>query len=195
MQPTKTGCVILAAGSATRFGENKLLLPFRGKPLAAHALTVLPKEVFHAVAVVTRFPVIEEAARAHGFLAVRNDAPERGQSESVRRGVQAIGEACDAILFLVADQPLLTEESIRAVLDCGRLHPEAIIAASAAGRRGNPCLFPSVYFQELLSLTGDGGGSAVIRNHPEALVLCEIPARELQDIDTPEDLRKLASHP
>ena len=37
----KLACLLTAAGSGSRFGEDKLLLPFAGQPLGIHALNVL----------------------------------------------------------------------------------------------------------------------------------------------------------
>ena len=59
------------------------------------------------------------------------------------------------------------------------------------GRRGNPCLFPARFFPELLALTGDCGGSRVIRQHEDELMLLEVDARELADVDTPQALAEV----
>ena len=73
------------------------------------------------------------------------------------------------------------------------LAPEAasgsIIALSWRGRKGNPCLFPREFYGELSALTGDRGGGAVIRAHPDRLLLVEAGTeRELLDVDTQADL-------
>ena len=49
----KLGCVLMAAGNATRFGENKLLAEFMGRPLIEHALRAIPKDAFKKAAVIT----------------------------------------------------------------------------------------------------------------------------------------------
>ena len=59
------------------------------------------------------------------------------------------------------------------------------------GVRGNPCIFPARFFPELLALTGDVGGSRVIRAHEEALLLYEVDARQLSDVDTRASLDAL----
>ena len=45
------GCVILAAGNSTRFGNNKLLVEIDGKMMIERALEAIPAERFSAVAV------------------------------------------------------------------------------------------------------------------------------------------------
>ena len=40
----KLGCVVLAAGNARRFGENKLASALRGRSLILRALEAIPAE-------------------------------------------------------------------------------------------------------------------------------------------------------
>ena len=93
---------------------------------------------------------------------------------------------------MTADQPLLRRETVERLIDAWLAQPERIAALAHSGVRGNPCIFPARYFDELLALEGDRGGSAVIRQHPEALLLVEAAAEELADVDTARDLAELA---
>lgn len=184
------GCVVMAAGNASRFGANKLLQDFQGKPLIAHALDVIPISLFRRVTVVSQYDAILEMARQRGFTAIKNDHPELGQSLSLQLGLATMQD-CDAVLFQVADQPLLREESIRQLLTLSEENPECIVGLSHAGQRGNPCLFPKRFFPELADIRGDRGGNVVIQKHPDDLRLLEVDAEELQDVDTPEILNAL----
>ena len=183
----KPGCVVLAAGSASRFGGNKLTAAVEGVALIRRALSAVPAERFSRVAVVTQYPEILALARDFSFTPVLNDTPEAGVSRSIALGLAAIGD-CPGALFLVADQPLLRRESVDALVTLWQGKPEGIAALGHGGVRGNPCLFPSRLFPELLALQGDRGGSAVIRRHEGLLSLLEVDARELRDADTPEAL-------
>lgn len=183
----KPGCVVLAAGSASRFGGNKLTAAVEGIALIRRALSAVPAERFSRVAVVTQYPEIRDLAEAFSFTPVWNDAPEAGVSRSIALGLGAIGD-CPGALFLVADQPLLRRESVNALVTLWGEKPEGIAALGHRGVRGNPCLFPARLFPELLALTGDRGGAAVIRRHEDLLSLLEVNPRELQDADTPEAL-------
>ena len=69
--------------------------------------------------------------------------------------------------------------------------PGCIVGAAHNGVRGNPCIFPKKFFPELLALSGDQGGSRVIRQHEDSLRLVEIPPEELYDCDTKFALDKL----
>lgn len=185
------GCVVMAAGNAARFGKNKLLAEYRGKTLIRRTLETAACTGFSAVAVVTQYGEIEALARAFGFAAVRNEAPERGISRTIRLGTQALAPHCGGIAYLVADQPLLSAETVarlvRAFLDA----PERIVVPAAGERRGNPCIFPAALFPELLVLEGDRGGTQVIRRHPERVLRVEVPERELLDVDTAEALEEI----
>lgn len=186
----KPGCVVLAAGSASRFGGNKLTATVEGQALIRRALSAVPAEQLSAVAVVTQYPEILDLAREFSFTPVRNDAPEAGVSRSIALGLAALGD-CPGALFLVADQPLLRRESVEALVALWQRQPDGVAALGHGGVRGNPCLFPARLFPELLALQGDRGGSAVIRRHEDVLTLLEVDPRELQDADTPEALERI----
>jgi CTP:molybdopterin cytidylyltransferase MocA len=119
--------ILLAAGFSSRFGdENKLLVPFRGKPLARHTMDLvcgLGGNCFdgiffiysdeRAAALTKNMP----DAFAQRITLIYNAAPERGQRESVRLGVLA-AKACenDYFFFFPCDQPLLDEDTLRRIL-------------------------------------------------------------------------------
>ena len=185
---TKTlGCVVMAAGNARRFGENKLAAGVRGQSLILRALEAVPAEEFEAVAVVTQYPEVLELAERFRFSAVRNAHPDWGISHTIRLGLEALGE-CGAALFQVSDQPLLRRETVAAEVAFFRAHPDKLVGLGHDGVRGNPCIFPAAYFPELLALKEDHGGSSVIRRHEEELLLFETAAAELADADTRQAL-------
>ena len=184
------GWVVMAAGDARRFGENKLAALFDGKTLIRRALEAVPSEEFSAVAVVTQYPEVEDLAAEFGFIPVRNPHPDWGISHTIRLGLEALGD-CEAALFQVSDQPMLCRETVAAEVAFFREHPDKLVGLSHGGVRGNPCIFPAAYFPELLALTEDHGGSSVIRRHEEDLLLFECPARELEDADTRQALRAM----
>lgn len=190
LSPLRIGCLVMAAGNASRFGTNKLSASLDGATLIERALDAVPQEEFAAVCVVSQYPEIEALAARRGFTAVHNGHPEWGLSYTIRLGTQALRD-CDGILYLVSDQPLLRRESVRRVVEAWRSAPEQIAGAVHSGRRGNPNLFPARFFPELLALEGDCGGSRVLRRHEEDFLPVELPARELTDCDTPQSLEAL----
>ena len=184
----KIGCVVLAAGNARRFGSNKLNAQVEGVSLIRRALDAVPGGL--ATVVVSQYPDILALAGEYGFDALLNDRPELGLSRSVRLGLAHLAD-CDGVLFLVSDQPRLKRDSVEALAALWAQNPEKIAAMAHNGVRGNPCLFPTRLFPELLALTGDRGGSAVIRHHEDDLILLETDAPELADVDTPAALEQV----
>ena len=186
----RAGCLVMAAGNASRFGENKLTARFDGQSLFSLALAAIPEGLFARVTVVSQYPaLLEEAVRA-GFDTILNDRPEDGISRTIRLGTQAMAD-CDGILYMVADQPLLRAGTVRRVVQAWQEQPACIAAAAHNGNRGNPCLFPARFFPELCALEADRGGSSVIRRHEDALLLVEAGERELFDCDTKQALEIL----
>ena len=183
----KPGCIVMAAGRGIRFGANKLLADFGGKPLFCCALDAVERDLFSRVIVVTGHEPVTQAALERGFSVVSNDCPEAGISRTIALGLEAAG-SCSGALFMTADQPLLTSEILSVLTSVFADHPDQIVAAAYHGQRGNPCLFPQDLFPELMGLEGDRGGASVIRNHPDRLKLVEVPEEALFDCDTPEAL-------
>ncbi|MDD3347506.1 nucleotidyltransferase family protein [Oscillibacter sp.] len=185
------GCVVMAAGNARRFGENKLASSVGGRSLILRALEAVPAELFETVVVVTQYPEIMRLAAQFHFAAVCNQRPDEGISHTIALGLTGLRD-CDGVLFLVSDQPLLRRQSVAAVVEQWKQQPTMIAALSHGGVRGNPCLFPARFFPELLKLTEDHGGNSVIRMHEDALTLVETnDPTELSDVDTPAALEVL----
>ena len=103
MKEHSIGCVVMAAGNAARFGENKLSAAVDGKTLIERALDAVPIEKLSAACVVTQYDEVEMLAMRHGFRCIRNDRPEDGLSRTVRLGTEALEGECDAILYLVSE--------------------------------------------------------------------------------------------
>ena len=161
----KLGCLIMAAGNASRFGANKLFAAYRGTSLLELAFLAVPPGLFSCVTVVSQYEKALELAAQYGFTAILNDAPELGVSRTIFLGTQAMLD-CDAILYMVADQPLLQPNSVCAVAERWTREPGCIVGAAHNAKRGNPCIFPKKLFPELLALTGDTGGRQP--RHPAA---------------------------
>ena len=186
----KIGCVVMAAGNARRFGENKLAAVLDGRSLILRALEAVPAEAFDNVVVVSQHPEIIGLAKEFHFTAIRNENPDYGISHTIELGLTELRN-CDGVLFQVADQPLLRRSSVAELVVLWKRQPEKIAALSHGGVRGNPCLFPARFFPELMELREDHGGNTVIRRHEEFLVLAEAGAEELTDVDTRSALEAL----
>ena len=185
----RLGCVVMAAGNARRFGENKLSAVIGERSLMERTLDAVPCKLFEKVVVVTQYDWVETLAATRGFLPIRNKEPEKGLRRTIQLGLNELLDL-DGVLFLVSDQPWLKEETVEAEIRLFLANSDKIIALSHDGQRGNPCIFPKRFFSQLLALEGDRGGSAVIRQLEDDLLLLEADEIELRDIDTKEELER-----
>ena len=100
-----------------------------------------PARSLPRVTVVTQYDEVLVLARRFGFTVLVNPFPEWGASHTVRLGTEAMAD-CDAILYQVADQPLLRRESVRAEVEFSAGIPTASsrwdMAACAAIRASSP---------------------------------------------------------
>ena len=93
------GCLLMAAGNASRFGENKLAARFDGQSLFSLALAAIPAEMFARVTVVSQYPALLEEASLAGFDTILNDRPEDGISRTIRLGTQAMADCIAAAAY------------------------------------------------------------------------------------------------
>lgn len=185
----KVGAVLMASGFGRRFGGNKLLHPVDGVPMVERAFAALPPALFARACVVSADPEVLALAQGAGYLPVYNPDAAEGRSASIRLGLGKMA-GMDGVLFAVCDQPWLRRESVERLLADFAAHPDAICALGFGGKRGNPAVFPSPLFPELLALSGEEGGGRVMKAHRSLLRLTEAgSARELADIDTRSDLK------
>jgi molybdenum cofactor cytidylyltransferase len=173
-------------------GQPKPLLLWRGELFIRHiARTALGAGLSPVVIVAG-----EHTAEIHAAVAdlpislIHNPDWKAGQSTSVRCGLRALPDTIGSAIFLLADQPHIPIELVKALQDQHAQSLSPIVAPLIDDRRGNPVLFDRVTFADLLSLTGDVGGRAVFARHPIAFVPWH-DANLLLDVDTPEDYQRL----
>ena len=186
----------MASGFGSRFGSNKLLIPFKGKELYRHGLDCicraaeeLEKEGRRTeVLVVSQYEEILKQAESQGLLAVLNRFSGEGITASLRLGTDSASPESEALLFSVADQPYMSPFTLKKFIHGFRLSGKGIGCVCHQGKRGNPAIFSRAYRQELMGLRGDRGGSVIMKAHPEDVWTMEVPEEELKDIDRTEDL-------
>ncbi len=191
--------VVLAAGYSRRFGANKLLEPFRGKPLLHWVVEAALQSRLSSVGVVLGHEhnrVREALADLIGeqrLIITINDSYQRGQSASVIAGLSVVSTGSTGAMFLVGDQPLLDSHVIDRLISAFEASAGGICYPSCGGRRGNPVIFASRFFHALRQLRGDVGGSVVIDAHRGDVVPVifgdELP---FHDVDRRDDLKRLS---
>lgn len=184
--------LLLAGGSATRFGSQKLLADFRGAPLVAHAARRLAEGCGATVLAVIApgSAALLEVLEPLGCEVLESDRCALGLGGSLSAAVEA-SAAADGWIVALGDMPLVPVEAIRGVHRAVR--DGALIAAPVhGGRRGHPVGFGGALFGELAALRGDAGAREVVRRQEGRLVRlpCDDPG-VLEDVDTPAQLDSL----
>ena len=215
----KYSLIYLAAGNSRRFGKNKLLVEWNGRPLYEYGLNTLKEAVKDRtdseILLVSQYPNILQAHPE--VVCVYSPKSTEGLSWSIRAGIECVlgreqkreqqqecrrlpdwQEGDHWLLFLTADQPLVEKETIQNLLlqadNAERLTggKTRIIRARYAGKEGSPVLFHASLIPELQQLSGDEGGRSVIRAHREEMAFVDVEEeRQMADVDTVEDLEKL----
>jgi molybdenum cofactor cytidylyltransferase len=187
--------VILAAGRAESMGEQKLFLPLSGKPVLQWVLeSALASDLDEIICVTRDFgPVRRQITLTDERLFwLLNYAADRGQSTSVIAGLWAANSECDGVMFLVGDQPLISKQLINSLIEKFDDSSALIVAPKFNGQARNPVLFRRQLFPELLKLTGDRGGRALLEKHHKQAALVEWQDEQpFLEIDRPEDYAKL----
>ena len=182
------GCVIMASGLGKRFGGNKLMADFHGKPMICRILDAT-EGIFAQRVVVTRSEQVASLCREYGIQTVLHSLPHR--NDTVRLGMEAM-PGIDRCMFATSDQPLLRKETVAALALVSENDPHAIWRTCCNGTHGSPVVFPKWSFPELLDLPEGKGGGFVVKKYPEHLHTVNVrDMYELKDVDSPEDLEEL----
>jgi len=188
-----TAGLLLAAGRSARFGTaDKLLAPFRGRPLVAHAADALRGTPLDHRIAATADPRVAALLPGFAIVGTASGAPGTNlasQSDSLRAGLaraQALG--VDLILVTLGDMPLVTSALLAAILDRAALAGAA--AATDGDLRSPPAAFGRAFFDALGATSGDRGAAAILAGLPHQAL---VPAAGLlADIDTAGDLARLS---
>ena len=182
--------ILLAAGSAKRFGSDKLLhaLP-HDVPIAIQAARHLRAVFDDNVLVVVR-PGAEKLAsmfRAEGCKVVVCEQADQGMGASLACAARAAA-AAEGFLVALGDMPFIRASTIAAVRDT--LAGGALLAAPYfRARRGHPVAIAGSLRAELEGMQGDEGAKQLLQRHADRLV--KVPVGDpgvIRDIDTPGDL-------
>jgi CTP:molybdopterin cytidylyltransferase MocA len=192
----KVAAIVLAAGSASRFGAPKALALLDGRPLLEHVLDAVRTAGIEEITVVlgTAAQEIEDGIDWLSERRVRNPDP-RFMSGSLQVGLAAVAEIeppVRAVVIALGDQPRTRPEVIRALIAAARTTDKPVIIPQYAdGGGANPVLLRADAFELVDEASGDRGLGPILATDPD-LVL-EVPvAGSNPDIDRPSDLVELA---
>ena len=184
--------IILAAGESNRFGSTKQLAQWDGLTLVSRAVRLAESVCGDRSVLVVGNDwqkVLAACGPQLGFF-VRNEDYASGIAGSISCGVGSAAHTADAVLLLMADQPLITAQHLDALIALWRATPEDIVVSEYAGVQGPPVIFPARCFVSLSQLEGDQGARAVLSDGRFSVSGIDFEAAAI-DIDTPEDLANL----
>ena len=182
--------VVLAAGTGSRFGGTKQLTIVDGKPLAQHAIDALVEAGVDELVVVTGHDAVRVASgltRPPDARVVYNGAFRDGQATSLAAALHALDDESEAAVVLMADQPGITADVIRALVDRFRATRKQVVRALYEDGPG-PSLLSREIYAEAGHLHGDVGARVLIASHPEWVEEVAIDGPAPPDVDTPDDL-------
>lgn len=185
--------LVLAAGQSRRMGkQNKLLASIDGQPLVRRIVDAALNSQLSGVTVVSGHEAakVEKALDGLEVSFAHNPDYASGLASSLRCGIEALPENCGGVLVLLADMPEITPQMIGEMLEVYNNAPEtAIIQATSHGKRGNPVLWSSRYFEALKNISGDVGARHIIGENADQVVEVELGDAAALDIDTPLELQ------
>ncbi len=161
--------VVLAAGRSSRMGGQKLLLPVDGRPMVERAVAAAEGSgaVETVVVVGSEAHAVRAAIGDHPVRIVTNPGHEQGMSTSLRAGLAALRPDCDAVLFVLGDQPFVTAAVIDRLIGRFAETGAGIVRPMASSGPAHPVLIAAEYFPEIMALEGDVGAREILARHPE----------------------------
>lgn len=184
--------IVLAAGGSTRMGQPKQIINFKSQPFVRIAArTALAAGLAPVIVVTGAFDnQVKAALEGLPITIAHNSDWHSGQSTSVAAGINATPTRTGSVIFLLADQPLVSESMIRKLVELHTQTLSPIVAPSINGHRSNPVLFDRDTFSDLSDLSGDIGGRALFSKY-QVSWLNWVDTTSTIDIDTPDDYRRL----
>ena len=188
--------VVLAAGSATRFGGAKLAANLEGRPLLAHVADAARAAGLAPIVVIVPPDGALDGVALGPVTREINPNPEEGLASSVRIGLKALdadaAEVVDAAVILPGDQPRIRPDVIGALIAAAEATPETpfVVARHAGDGVPNPILARRSIWRLADELAGDRGFGPLLASHPELVRVVDV-AGSNPDVDTPADLARL----
>jgi molybdenum cofactor cytidylyltransferase len=188
--------VVLAAGTSSRLGANKLLLGVDSEPLVRLAARQAVEAGLSPVIVVLGHEA-ERVAAALGGLAVEtviNPRYRAGMHGSLQTGIERVPGDCAAAVVLLGDMPLVTTAMIAALAERFRRGAEPLVLSLYGEVQAPPTVYARSLFPALAGAGARGGREVVLAHRSEAAEI-RWPETLLADVDRPEDAARLGVRP
>lgn len=186
--------IILAAGTASRMGRVKQLLPFKDTTLLGQVIRHADLSMLDRVYVVLGYKadLIRQTLKISKDTIINNPDFHLGQSASLKAGIRHIDPGFDAAMFLLGDQPLVDSKTIDILIRGYRSSKARIVLPVYRNQRGNPVIVSAVLFPKILELTHDTGARELFKKYADKILKVEVNTPAVHtDIDTPGDYKKI----
>lgn len=187
MKPTIKG-LMLAAGSSSRMGSPKQLLPWGESTLIEHCISVAKQSQLDSLllALGSDATAIRQSIQVLDIDIVVNEEWAKGIASTIKIGVDRLilGDTPDGILIMLADQPFISSADLDALIEAFE-SSDSVIASNYKHRLGVPALFGASHFDLLTKLIGDKGAGSILNTMKDSTRTLPI-AIDLTDIDTME---------
>jgi len=187
MKPTIKG-LMLAAGSSSRMGSPKQLLPWGESTLIEHCISVAKQSQLDSLLLVlgSDATAIRQSIQVLDIDIVVNEEWAKGIASTIKIGVNRLilGDTPDGILIMLADQPFISSADLDALIEAFE-SSDRVIASNYKDRLGVPALFGASHFDLLTKLIGDKGAGSILNTMKDSTRTLPI-AIDLTDIDTME---------
>ena len=189
--------LIVAAGLSSRMGEFKPLLPLNGNTMIENAADVL-RPYTHELYVVTgkRNEEVEAVLRSREarFLYNENYAVS-DMFESVRLGINAMSAESEGFFFLPGDVPLVSEYTIKTMLNVWKSDQTLVIQPTYRGKPGHPPFISAECYSYITHYSGDNGLRGALDFFKDKTKQLNTPDPAiLLDADKPEDYNRLVQY-
>lgn len=183
--------IILAAGSSSRMGQSKQLLPWKDGTLLSHAvMTAIDSRAGHVYVVLGNNEIEHrKAIKETPVTVVSNPLWQKGMGTSIKAGLKQAKDS-GAVLIMVCDMPFVTSQHLNNLIEHHDKTNSPIIASKYLETIGVPALFSKEVFDELMKINDDEGAKNVIMKNDPAIVLLKSGV----DLDTPDDYRNALSN-
>jgi molybdenum cofactor cytidylyltransferase len=194
MRDGRVAGLVLAAGSSSRLGANKLLLDFGGETIVHRAARRALEAGLAPVIVVLGFEADRVAAALQGLDVVTGVNPDHaaGMHGSIRAGIERVPADCEAAVVILADMPLVTSAMSAGLVARFRSGVEPLVISLYGTVQAPPTLYARPLFPAL-GAAGERAGRQVVREHRDEAAVMEWPPGLLADLDRPEDVERLRS--
>jgi molybdenum cofactor cytidylyltransferase len=185
--------VVLAAGSSTRMGQNKLLLDLGGETVVRRAVRAAIEAGLHPVVVVLGHEADRVGAELEGLpcRTVVNPRHAEGAATSLGAGVAVVPEGAAALVVILADMPFVTAAMLRTMAERHHATGAPVVVSRYGDVEAPPTLFDRRVFPELTAMDGDRCAQPVARRHRAEGAFVIWPAEALQDLDVAADYEQV----